>query len=206
VARLFFVILLSVCSACQLLPYVDPPEAIPEGEFLVHVVTKSDESLPKILTWYTGSALSQPIVVRHNPFLATRGVEVGDRVRIPLEIVANSKRYATDASDEEPRKKVPDLLMEGKGERQLGSSSTRTSPTAPRSTRPLEIFNDDTNPDGGEPAAENHGAHSDTINRLEREIQEKQQELQKLKRQDLPERFEDDDMPPPIPADMVQGS
>jgi hypothetical protein len=195
-----------MCGACQLLPYVDPPQAIPEGEFLVHVVTKSDESLPKILTWYTGSALSQPIVVRHNPFLAKRGAQIGDRIRIPLEIVANNKRYATDASDEEPRKRAPDLLMEGKTERRGSSSSNRSSQPSPDPGRPLEIFNDDTNPDGGEPAAENHGADPERINRLEREIQEKQRELEELKGRDLPERFEDEDMPPPIPSDMVQGS
>ena len=124
--------LLTACSGSL----VPAPEPTQEGEFLVHVVRAPDESLPKILTWYTGTTLSQGLVARYNPFVVERQLEVGDRIMIPVELIANDKPYGEDAPG--GAKKVPNLLM---GE----SESPRPTPAATRDG--LETFNSDTDPD-----------------------------------------------------------
>lgn len=120
---------------------VAAPPATEEGTFFVHVVRSSDESLPKILTWYTGTTLSQSLVARYNPYVLERSLEVGDRIMIPVEMIANDKPYGDEGAV--TTNKTPNLLM--------GESDTPPPTATPPSG--LETFNDDTDPDskGGEP-------------------------------------------------------
>lgn len=204
--RAIVVSVLIALSGCTLIPRIDPPQALHEGDFLVHVVTRKEETLAQILTWYTGSALSEPLVVQHNPFLANRGVQLGDRIRIPLEIVANDRRYATDASQEEPRTIAPNLLMEGEGKRPVETSIKMGGSDGRRPGHSLETFNDETNPDKSETTSLSTNGDADRVNHLEQEIREKQRELEELKQRAPLERFDDEDMPPLIPPEAVEGS
>lgn len=130
---------------------VPAPAATEEGAFLVHVVRTPDESLPKILTWYTGTTLSQAIVVRYNPYVLERQLEVGDRVMIPFELIANDKPYGEEGSA--TTKRAPNLLM--------GESETPQPSATPPSG--LETFNDDTDPDAKREAASTTQTRQDDI-------------------------------------------
>lgn len=200
--------------------YVDAPTPTEEGSFFVHVVKAPDESFPKILTWYTGTTLSQDMVLRCNPYLQQREIKVGDRVLIPVELVANENPYGT--APERPQSQtpnllmgeaVPNLLMEGK------ASSSPPAPTpqpnaAPLSDLPtmtLETFNDDTNPDAthqGAGAAPLQGASR--VEQLQNEIDEKKRELELLQATKEPAAKPatrgDEDMPPPGLLQEFEGS
>jgi hypothetical protein len=134
-SRSLLIALVALLSAC-LNRFVPAPEPIEDGEFFVHVVRAPDESLPKILTWYTGTTLSQNIVARYNPFVLERQLQVGDRIMIPVEVIANDKPYGEDAPGD--ARKVPNLLM--------GESETQ-QPTPSATPEGLENFNSDTDPD-----------------------------------------------------------
>jgi hypothetical protein len=142
--------------------YVDPPVPVHEGAFLVHVVKAPDESLPKILTWYTGTTLSQQIVLRYNPALAQRELRVGDRVVIPTEVVANNNPYGT--APQMGQGKTPNLLMGETGHAPNPTPAQEGEPTPPPQGSSnatgglpplhLETFADDTSPDKAD--AEEH--------------------------------------------------
>ena len=189
----------------------DAPAPTNEGAFLVHVVKTPDESLPKILTWYTGTTLSQQLVVKFNPFLLQRPIKVGDKIVIPLEVVANNNSFGT-APDPQGTK-VPNLLMgEGGPSPRVTEKQEKPAPPQPRRELTelppinLETFNDDTNPDAAivEPG-QARPQENDRVKQLEREIAEKQKELQSLQGARGREP-EDDDMPPPGLLQEYEGS
>ena len=183
----------------------------------MHVVRAPDESFPKILTWYTGTTLSQEIVLRYNPVLAQRELKVGDRIVIPVELVANSNSYGT--SPQAGQNKTPNLLM---GESEASPASTpsvapqKPAPaatahaTSPDSlpTLTLETFADDTSPDHTEqsgaavaPPVEQDGK----VQQLQKEIADKQRELERLQAAQ-PTAVGGDDMPPPGLLEEYAGS
>jgi hypothetical protein len=215
VKRLSIFLLCVIVTGC-VQRWVDPPPATDEGAFLVHVVKAPDESLPKILTWYTGTTLSQQIVVKWNPFLLQRELRLGDKIVIPMEVVANSNPYGN--APQQQGTKVPNLLMgEGgpspatvTGASRKSQEKTKT-PTNQRDVSDLpamslETFNDDTNPDAA--SIEAGGAVSkeaERVKQLQKEIAEKQKELQSLQGAQNGQPG-DDDMPPPGLLQEYEGS
>lgn len=196
--------------------YVDPPTPVDEGAFLVHVVKAPDESLPKILTWYTGTTLSQQIVLRYNPALTQRELRVGDRVIIPAEIVANNNPYGT--APQMGRGKTPNLLMGETGPETIQSPAQNVEPSAPSQSPPhatgglpplqLETFADDTSPDKTEPAehdtpalrqGDGEGGH------LQKEVVNEQPEPERLQAA-KPTAIGDEDLPPPGLLQEFEGS
>lgn len=206
--------------------YVDAPTPTEEGSFFVHVVKAPDESFPKIITWYTGTTLSQDMVLRCNPYLQQREIKVGDRVLIPVELVANENPYGT--APERPQgqapnllmgEAVPNLLMEGKASSRLPPPPPPSSPTPQPNARPLsdlptmtlETFNDDTNPDA--PHQDATAAPLQAASRVEQlqyEINEKKRELELLQATKEPAAKPatpgDEDMPPPGLLQEFEGS
>jgi hypothetical protein len=215
VKRLSIVLLCVILGGC-VQRWVDPPPATDEGAFLVHVVKAPDESLPKILTWYTGTTLSQQIVIKWNPFILQRELRLGDKIVIPMEVVANSNPYGI--APQQQGAKVPNLLM-GEGgpppTAVTGASKTSQEKTkAPPVQRDasdlppmsLETFNDDTNPDAA--SVEVGGAvpkETERVKQLQKEIAEKQKELQSLQGE-RNEQPGDADMPPPGLLQEYEGS
>jgi len=186
---LFFFILLPLMGCMD--RYVLPPTPEDGGVFLVHRVRSSEESFPKVLTWYTGTTLSQQIIVRHNSFVLERELRVGDVIKIPVEVVANDRPYGEESAAVKPP--AVDLLMEG--------ASPKESPTPlPESSR-LETFDDESSPDRPEknvkpigqiePSPEPATTAGPTPSRIEilqREIREREVELNALKAESpLPE-------------------
>lgn len=193
------------CILCLILGgclhrFVDPPAPVEDGAFLVHVVKAPDETLPKILTWYTGTTLSQQIVLRYNPYLLQREIKVGDRVLVPVELIANENPFGTAPQGQQA--KAPNLLM--------GESAQTTDLPAMN----IETFHDDTNPDAGALEAIDVGPPRQGISRaeqLQKEIAEKQRELELLQATKVPARISvqppfDVDMPPPGLLQEFEGS
>jgi hypothetical protein len=202
--------------------YVDPPPPVDEGALFVHVVKGADESLPKILTWYTGTTLSQDIVLRFNPVLTQRAPKVGDRIVIPVELVANTNPYGT--APQAGQVKAPNLLM---GEAAPVATPVPTpiahtpTPQPARSSGAeslpalsLETFGDEMNPDGSEQVessvpvpgqGEMPAQQEDKVKRLRQEIAEKQRELDSLQG-NSPPAVGDEDMPPPGGLKEFEGS
>ena len=157
---------------------VSPPVPQNDGAFLIHRVRSQDESFPKLLTWYTGTTLSQQIIVRHNPVVLQRELRVGDTIKIPVELVANDRpfgEYGKHASTP-----TVDLLMEG------ATTSTPVSTVAASSA--LETFDDENSPDKvpertlvAPPAANATSDPGARMQELEREIRERETELQTLR-------------------------
>jgi hypothetical protein len=199
--------------------YVDAPTPTHEGSFFVHVVKAPDESFPKILTWYTGTTLSQEIVMRYNPYLQQRGVKVGDRVLIPVELIANEHAYGTaphPAQSQTPNllmgESAPNLLMEGKKKGDVPASPPpQATPMNDLPSMTLETFNDDTNPDGAHQETGPTPAQAPSrVEQLQKEIDEKRRELELLqatKGPDAPAGTKgDEDMPPPGLLQEFEGS
>ncbi len=163
--------------------FVSPPVPENTGAFLVHRVRSTDESFPKILTWYTGTTLSQQIVLRHNAYVVERELRVGDTIRIPLEVVANERPYGDEVRGAAPP--AVDLLME--------APSAKKSEEPRKESLHLETFDDESNPDNREvsvtPAADVAPSGQDSsvrITELEREIREREAELKTLKERPTP--------------------
>jgi len=216
VKRKLAYLLILVLGGC-LQRYVDAPTPVEEGSFLVHVVRAPDESFPKILTWYTGTTLSQEIVLRYNPVVTQRPLKVGDRIVIPVELVANSNSYGT--SPHAAQGKTPNLLMgesevtptpaPGRNETPVSSPTVQTSKsedTLPSLT--LETFPDETSPDhpeqgGAVPAAP---VEQDAkVEQLQKEIAERQRELERMQA-GPPTKAGGEDMPPPGLLEEYAGS
>jgi hypothetical protein len=208
---------LSIFLACVIMVgcvqrWVDAPPPTNEGAFLVHVVKTPDESLPKILTWYTGTTLSQQLVVKVNPFLLQRPIRVGDKIVIPMEVVANPNSFGT--APEQQGGKVPNLLMGegGPSPRMTGKQEKVADPEPQKEvtdlpTINLETFNDDTNPDAASPeGVPQRPQESDRVKQLEKEIAEKQRELQSLQGAPHGRQPGDPDMPPPGLLQEYEGS
>lgn len=198
--------------------YVDAPAPTEEGSFFVHVVKAPDESFPKILTWYTGTTLSQEIVLRCNPYLQQREIKVGDRVLIPVELIANEHAYGT--APERPQSQAPNLLMgetppnllmEGKKPQAPQKPKPETAPLNDLPTMGLETFNDDTNPDAAHPDTAAVQSHDSVrVEELKKEIDAKKRELEMLQSPKgpaaKPASSGDDDMPPPGLLQEFEGS
>ena len=157
---------------------VSPPVPQNDGAFLIHRVRSQDESFPKLLTWYTGTTLSQQIIVRHNPFVLQRELRVGDTIKIPVELVANDRPFGEDGKH--VSSPTVDLLMEG------AATSTPVSTAAASSA--LETFDDENSPDKvsertlvAPPAASATPDPGERMQELEREIREREAELQTLR-------------------------
>lgn len=188
----------------------------------MHVVKAPDESFPKILTWYTGTTLSQEIVLRYNPMLAQREMKVGDRIFIPVELVANANAYGT--APQAGQAKTPNLLMgESVSPEQAPPSPDATSHAASPPSQPitpsahtedtlplmhLETFGDEATLDPAEvaedpapPLAPSEGK----VQQLQKEIADKQRELEQLQAAQ-PKAVGGDDMPPPGLLEEFAGS
>lgn len=208
--RLAVLLLCLVFSGCAQ-RWVDAPPPKNEGAFLVHVVKSPDESLPKILTWYSGTTLSQQIVVKYNPFLLQREIRVGDKIVIPMEIVANNNAFGT--APENQGVKAPNLLMgESAPPAQPSVAKPVAEPPTVKSspsglpTMRLETFNDDTNPDAANPESPGPAPVQDErVKQLQKEIADKQRELESL-RGTATRQVGDDDMPPPGLLGEYEGS
>lgn len=157
---------------------VSPPVPQNDGAFLIHRVRSQDESFPKLLTWYTGTTLSQQIIVRHNPVVLQRELRVGDTIKIPVELVANDRPFGEDGKHASTP--TVDLLMEG------ATTSTPVSTVAASSA--LETFDDENSPDKvpertlvAPPAANATSDPGARMQELEREIRERETELQTLR-------------------------
>ena len=158
--------------------FVSPPVPQNDGAFLIHRVRSQDESFPKLLTWYTGTTLSQQIIVRHNPVVLQRELRVGDTIKIPVELVANDRPFGEDGKHASTP--TVDLLMEG------ATTSTPVSTVAASSA--LETFDDENSPDKvpertlvAPPAANATSDPGARMQELEREIRERETELQTLR-------------------------
>lgn len=161
---------------------VPAPVPVEDGSFYVHVVRQPDETFPKILTWYTGTTLSGSLVVRFNPYLQQRDVKIGDRVVIPVEVMANEQHYGTAPVLRQTG--TPNLLM---GDDKAPSTGPKKSP---------ETFDDETNPTiTVTPDAPDAVTQASDQRRkdLEREIREKQAELERLKQPTITPREEAND-------------
>lgn len=191
--------------------WVEPPAPTNDGTFLVHLVRAPDESLPKILTWYTGTTLSQQIVTKYNVFLLERDIKVGDRILIPIEVVANDQAYGTAPAQQQTPNllmegSAPNLLMEGKAPQVEKRKAPARMTDLP--TMGLETFNDDTNPDaahlgaGVEPAAT---PADERVRQLQKEIADKQKELESLQAPTVRDPGAED-MPPPGLLREYEGS
>jgi hypothetical protein len=213
--KLTYLLILALGGCIQ--RYVDAPAPVEEGSFLVHVVRAPNESFPKILTWYTGTTLSQEIVLRYNPVVAQRPLKVGDRLVIPVELVANSNSYGT--SPQAGQSKTPNLLM---GESEVSPTpapSVASLKPAPAATAPatssdslppltLETFADDTSPDHPEQRGANVAPPVEQdvkVQQLQKEIADKQRELERLQAA-RPTAVGGDDMPPPGLLEEYAGS
>lgn len=199
--------------------YVDPPTPVEDGSFFVHVVRAPDESFPKILTWYTGTTLSQEIVLRYNPAIAQRPLKAGDRILIPVELVANTNAYGT--APQSGQGKVPNLLMgESAPEPTPPSPSSNDEPKPSPSAAPpatsadtlpsmtLETFADETSPDKPEvtsPKSAPPVTQDGKVQQLQQEIADKQRELERLQAAQ-PTVVGGDDMPPPGLLEEYAGS
>jgi hypothetical protein len=196
--------------------YVDPPPPVHEGSFLVHVVKDPDESLPKILTWYTGTTLSQQIVLRYNPALTQRELRVGDRVIIPTEVVANNIPYGT--APEMGQGKAPNLLMGETGHEpkpnpgpkveQSVHAEGSSQVTGGLPPLQLETFADDTSPDTAGAEADGltavpreHGG----VAQLQNEGVNEQLDLERLQAA-TPTAIGEEDLPPPGLLQEFEGS
>ena len=198
--------------------YVDAPTPTEEGSFLVHVVKAPDESFPKILTWYTGTTLSQQIVVKYNPYLQQREIKVGDRVLIPVELVANDNAYGTapvrpqsQAPNVLMGEETPNLLMEGKKAPPQPTPAQTAAPLNDLPTMGLETFNDDTNPDAGHQDASATPPQGESrVEQLQKEIDAKKRELEMLQatKPPVPQLSAPggEDMPPPGLLQEFEGS
>ena len=211
--------LVILCLGGCIQRYVDPPTPVEEGSFFVHVVRSPEESFPKLLTWYTGTTLSQEIVLRYNREIAQRPLKVGDRIVIPVELVANSNAYGT--APQSGQGKVPNLLMgESAPEPTLTPTPSNDASNPPQSpapashsadslpSMPLETFADETSPDKPEviaPGAVAPVAHEGKVERLRQEIADKQRELERLQAAQ-PTVVGDGDMPPPGLLEEYAGS
>lgn len=215
------VYLVILCLGGCIQRYVDPPTPVEEGAFFVHVVRSPEESFPKLLTWYTGTTLSQEIVLRYNPDIAQRPLKVGDRIVIPVELVANSNAYGT--APQAGQGKVPNLLMgesapeptptpnparsnDTSKPSQSAAPASRSDDTLP--TMPLETFADETSPDKPEvmaPGTVAPVADDGKVQRLQQEIADKQRELERLQATQ-PTVVGGDDMPPPGLLEEYAGS
>ncbi len=170
--RLLGLFCISVIASGCMQRLVQPPAPIEEGAFYVHVVRQPDETFPKILTWYTGTTLSGSIVTRFNPHIEGRDLKVGDRIVLPVEVMANEQPYGTSPSLSQ--KETPNLLM---GDDKAPKKESKGSP---------ETFDDDTNPMIGEATQASGAAPQSSDQRrkdLEREIRERQAELDRLKQE-----------------------
>jgi hypothetical protein len=197
---------------------VDAPTPTEEGSFLVHVVKAPDESFPKILTWYTGTTLSQQIVLRYNPYLQQREIKVGDRVLIPVELVANDNAYGT--APERPKSQapnvlvgeaVPNLLMEGKKPIPQANPQQTAAPLNDLPTMGLETFNEDTSSDAEHQDKGISPSQGDSrVEQLQKEIDAKKRELEMLQATKPPAvnpaASGDEDMPPPGLLQEFEGS
>ena len=196
--------------------YVDPPTPVHEGSFLVHVVKAPDESLPKILTWYTGTTLSQQIVLRYNPTLTQREPRVGDRVIIPTELVANHNPYGT--APQMGQGKTPNLLMGETGHETKPPPAQKVEPPAPAQSQSdatgvlpplqLETFADDTSPDKAD--AEANGINAlpkgdSGVEPFQKQVVDEQRELERLQAA-KPTAVGDEDLPPPGLLQEFEGS
>jgi hypothetical protein len=196
--------------------YVDPPTPVHEGSFLVHVVKAPDESLPKVLTWYTGTTLSQQIVLRYNPTITQRELRVGDRVIIPTELVANHNPYGT--APQMGQGKTPNLLMGEMGHETKPPPAQKVEPPAPAQSQSdatgglpplqLETFADDTSPDKAD--AEAHGINAlpkvdSGVEPLQKQVVDEQRELERLQAA-KPTAVGDEDLPPPGLLQEFEGS
>jgi hypothetical protein len=158
--------------------FVSPPVPESEGAFLIHRVRSQDESFPKVLTWYTGTTLSQQLVARHNPVVLQRELRVGDTIKIPVELVANDRPFGEDGKHASTP--TVDLLMEG------AATSTPVNTVAASSA--LETFDDENSPDKVPertlvvpPVASATPDPGVRMKELEREILEREAELQALR-------------------------
>ncbi len=196
--------------------YVDSPTPVHEGTFLVHVVKAPDESLPKILTWYTGTTLSQQIVLRYNPTLTQRELRVGDRVIIPTEVVANNNPYGT--APQMGQGKTPNLLMGETGHepnpppaQKGGLSAPAQSPSDAKGGLPplqLETFADDTSPDKADTEAHGTTAIPRGEGGVDQRKNEVGNELPQIERSQgaKPTATGDEDLPPPGLLQEFEGS
>jgi hypothetical protein len=196
--------------------YVEPPTPVDAGAFLVHVVKAPDESLPKILTWYTGTTLSQQIVLRYNPALAERELRVGDRLIIPTEVVANNNPYGT--ASQIGQGKTPNLLMGETEPKPNPTPAQKVEPSAPAQNPAqatgglpplqLETFADDTSPDKIDPAEHGTSALSQgdgKVQPLQKASADDQRELERLQVA-KPTALGDEDLPPPGLLQEFEGS
>jgi hypothetical protein len=75
-----------VPPAVQQAPPVPPPPK-KEPTYFIRTVTWPNESLSIIAAWYTGQIDNWKILVEANPELDPTRIRIGDKVRIPAELV-----------------------------------------------------------------------------------------------------------------------
>ena len=174
----FVLTVIAICFVGCAEHFVSPPEPESDGVFLLHRVRSQDESFPKVLTWYTGTTLSQQIVARHNPFALQRELRVGDVIKIPVELVANDRPFGEDGK--QALSPSVDLLMEG--------AATPMAVGTVAVSSALETFDDENSPDKVSErtlvAPSSASVTPDPAARmqeLEGEIREREAELQTLR-------------------------
>lgn len=68
---------------------IEPQPEISVPDYLTHTIQYRGETLYAIARWYTGDAENWRALVRANPTLDPKGLNIGDAIRIPEDIVIN---------------------------------------------------------------------------------------------------------------------
>lgn len=74
----------------------------------VHIVRWEGETLSHIAHWYTGSWTNWEAIARVNPGLDPARITLGDRVRIPLNLLKRREPLPLDAVRPSPRRSEPE--------------------------------------------------------------------------------------------------
>jgi hypothetical protein len=76
-------------------PHRQPP-AKPAPRFYVHVVRWQNETLSFIAEWYTASWQNWETLARANPEVDLKRIEIGDKIRIPEDLLKTRKPMPSD--------------------------------------------------------------------------------------------------------------
>ena len=81
------VVTLSTLVGCGVMRKSKPQIIPPATDYYVHTVNFSGETLGIIANWYTGRPGNWRSILQHNRGLEVRRIRVGDRIRIPSQLM-----------------------------------------------------------------------------------------------------------------------
>ena len=91
-------------------PLPEPPTKPPEEPFFIHSVSKG-ETLIAIARWYTGEGRNWSTIAKANPAVRPNGIRVGDKIKIPKELMITHKpipRIKPAGKRRQPKPELPE--------------------------------------------------------------------------------------------------